>query len=144
MLTPSQAVYTAGVVLPQPVSSCRYWHRNLNPKKLIEVKFSHLGKNMTMQRTLRLYKLPDKPQTAGFRKVTSKDLPACRKLLEVRAYSFISCLLLLTLCILHTGYNYPLRNLLKELIFLSYIKETWSIDMTFMNDSKITFKHVCY
>lgn len=77
-----QAVYTAGVVLPQPVSSCRYWHRNLNPKKLIEVKFSHLGKNMTMQRTLRLYKLPDKTLTPGFRKVTSEDLPACRQLLE--------------------------------------------------------------
>uniref|UniRef100_A0A2P2I4Z4 Glycylpeptide N-tetradecanoyltransferase n=2 Tax=Hirondellea gigas TaxID=1518452 RepID=A0A2P2I4Z4_9CRUS len=77
-----QAVYTAGVMLPRPVSSCRYWHRNLNPKKLIEVKFSHLGKNMTMQRTLRLYKLPDKPITQGFRKVTKKDLPDCRKLLE--------------------------------------------------------------
>ena len=33
-----QAVYTAGVVLPRPVGRCRYWHRSLNPKKLIEVK----------------------------------------------------------------------------------------------------------
>lgn len=32
-----QAVYTAGVVLPKPVSTCRYWHRSLNPRKLIEV-----------------------------------------------------------------------------------------------------------
>lgn len=32
-----QAVYTAGVVLPKPVTTCRYWHRSLNPKKLIEV-----------------------------------------------------------------------------------------------------------
>lgn len=32
-----QAVYTAGVVLPKPVATCRYWHRSLNPKKLIEV-----------------------------------------------------------------------------------------------------------
>lgn len=32
-----QAVYTAGVVLPKPVSTSRYWHRSLNPKKLIEV-----------------------------------------------------------------------------------------------------------
>ena len=37
----------------------RYWHRSLNPRKLIEVKFSHLSRNMTMQRTLKLYKLPD-------------------------------------------------------------------------------------
>lgn len=32
-----QAVYTAGVVLPKPVGRCRYYHRSLNPKKLIEV-----------------------------------------------------------------------------------------------------------
>ena len=33
-----QAVYTAGVVLPRPVARGRYWHRSLNPKKLIEVR----------------------------------------------------------------------------------------------------------
>ena len=54
-----QAVYTAGVVLPKPVGTCRYWHRSINPKKLIEVKFSHLSRNMTMQRHLKLYRLPD-------------------------------------------------------------------------------------
>lgn len=80
-----QAVYTAGVVLPKPVGSCRYWnflnfivimnttsaltfcvisknrywHRSLNPRKLIDVKFSHLSYKMTMQRTLKLYKLPE-------------------------------------------------------------------------------------
>ena len=37
----------------------RYWHRSLNPKKLIEVKFSHLKQNMTMQRTIKLYRLPE-------------------------------------------------------------------------------------
>lgn len=37
-----QAAYTAGVVLPKPVSVCRYWHRSLNPKKLIDVGFSAL------------------------------------------------------------------------------------------------------
>ncbi|NWS78057.1 NMT1 tetradecanoyltransferase, partial [Crotophaga sulcirostris] len=54
-----QAVYTAGVVLPKPVGTCRYWHRSLNPRKLIEVKFSHLSRNMTMQRTMKLYRLPE-------------------------------------------------------------------------------------
>ncbi|EFA05466.1 Glycylpeptide N-tetradecanoyltransferase-like Protein [Tribolium castaneum] len=68
-----QAVYTAGIVLPKPVGTCRYWHRSLNPKKLIEVKFSHLSRNMTMQRTLKLYKLPDSPRTPGFRKLTEAD-----------------------------------------------------------------------
>ena len=29
--------FSEGVVLPRPVGRCRYWHRSLNPKKLIEV-----------------------------------------------------------------------------------------------------------
>ncbi|XP_014281224.1 glycylpeptide N-tetradecanoyltransferase 2 [Halyomorpha halys] len=76
-----QAVYTAGVVLPKPVGTCRYWHRSLNPKKLIEVKFSHLSRNMTMQRTLKLYKLPEQTKTPGFRKLVPADLPKAKKLL---------------------------------------------------------------
>jgi len=76
-----QAVYTAGVILPSPVAKCRYWHRSLNPKKLIEVRFSHLARNMTMQRTIKLYRLPDQPKTAGFRKMLDKDCPQAFKLL---------------------------------------------------------------
>lgn len=76
-----QAVYTAGVILPTPVAKCRYWHRSLNPKKLIEVHFSYLGRNMTMQRTIKLYKLPDQPKTPGFRKLTEADCPQAHKLL---------------------------------------------------------------
>uniref|UniRef100_T1JAC3 Glycylpeptide N-tetradecanoyltransferase n=1 Tax=Strigamia maritima TaxID=126957 RepID=T1JAC3_STRMM len=69
-----QAVYTAGVVLPKPVSCCRYWHRSLNPRKLIDVKFSHLSRNMTMQRTLKLFKLPETTKTEGFRRMTTADV----------------------------------------------------------------------
>jgi glycylpeptide N-tetradecanoyltransferase len=54
-----QAVYTAGVLLPKPVASCKYYHRSINPKKLVETNFSHLGKNMTIPRLQRIYKLPD-------------------------------------------------------------------------------------
>mmetsp|Transcript_43179 Transcript_43179/g.94140 ORF Transcript_43179/g.94140 Transcript_43179/m.94140 type:complete len:481 (+) Transcript_43179:86-1528(+) len=68
-----QAVYTAGVVLPCPVSECRYYHRSLNPKKLIEVGFSHLGPRMTMARTIKLYKVPDAPQLAGMRQMRPGD-----------------------------------------------------------------------
>lgn len=77
-----QAVYTAGVVLPKPVSTCRYWHRSLNPKKLIEVKFSHLARNMTMQRTLKLYRLPEETKTAGFRPLEARDISQAYKLLN--------------------------------------------------------------
>jgi len=69
-----QAVYTAGVVLPRPVSECRYYHRSLNPKKLIDVGFSHLGPRMTMARTIKLYKVPDVPQLPGIRKMQPKDV----------------------------------------------------------------------
>lgn len=77
-----QAVYTAGVVLPTPVASCRYWHRSLNPKKLIEVRFSHLAPRMTMARTIKLYKLDEKPITPGIRELKEKDVPAVHKLLS--------------------------------------------------------------
>ena len=37
-----QAVYTAGVLIPLPISKTTYYHRSLNPKKLVEVGFSSL------------------------------------------------------------------------------------------------------
>jgi len=77
-----QAVYTAGVILPSPVGKCRYWHRSLNPKKLIEVRFSHLQRNMTMQRTIKLYRLPEQPKTPGFRQLKEADCPQVAKLLN--------------------------------------------------------------
>ncbi|XP_055679514.1 glycylpeptide N-tetradecanoyltransferase [Lutzomyia longipalpis] len=83
-----QAVYTAGVVLPKPVSTCRYWHRSLNPRKLIEVNFSHLTRNMTMQRTVKLYKLPETTKTPGFRKLTPRDIPEAHKLLDAYLKKF--------------------------------------------------------
>ncbi|XP_009624935.1 glycylpeptide N-tetradecanoyltransferase 1-like [Nicotiana tabacum] len=77
-----QAAYTAGVVLPTPISTCQYWHRSLNPKKLIDVGFSRLGPRMTMSRTIKLYKLPDQTVTPGFRKMEPHDVPAVTRLLR--------------------------------------------------------------
>jgi len=77
-----QAVYTAGVVLPKPIGTCRYWHRSLNPKKLIEVKFSHLSRNMTMQRHLKLYRLPEQTKVNGLRIFEPKDIEAVTALLN--------------------------------------------------------------
>ncbi|XP_055913122.1 glycylpeptide N-tetradecanoyltransferase [Eupeodes corollae] len=86
-----QAAYTAGVVLPKPVSTCRYWHRSLNPKKLVDVKFSHLARNMTMQRTIKLFKLPDQPKTRGFRRIQMKDMEGARKILDEYLAKFQIC-----------------------------------------------------
>ncbi|CAL9052097.1 unnamed protein product [Musa banksii] len=77
-----QAAYTAGVVLPTPFTTCRYWHRSLNPKKLIDVGFSRLGARMTMSRTIRLYKLPGSTATLGLRKMELRDVPAVTRLLR--------------------------------------------------------------
>jgi len=76
-----QAVYTAGVVLPKPITTCRYWHRSLNPKKLIETKFSHLTRNMTLQRTVKLFKLPLEPKSSLIRPLTKADIPDAHALL---------------------------------------------------------------
>lgn len=62
--------------------SRRYYHRSLNPKKLIDVKFSHLSKNMTMQRTLKLYKLPMETKIPGFRRLVINDIPQTHNLLK--------------------------------------------------------------
>uniref|UniRef100_A0A1A9ZDY8 Glycylpeptide N-tetradecanoyltransferase n=1 Tax=Glossina pallidipes TaxID=7398 RepID=A0A1A9ZDY8_GLOPL len=86
-----QAAYTAGIVLPKPVATCRYWHRSLNPKKLIDIKFSHLARNMTMQRTIKLFKLPDQPKTKGYRRIESKDMDKAHKLLDEHLKRFSLC-----------------------------------------------------
>lgn len=57
-----QAVYTAGVVLPVPVASARYFHRSLNPKKLVNVGFSRISPRMTMARMIKLYKVAKEPK----------------------------------------------------------------------------------
>ncbi|KAL0015000.1 hypothetical protein SO802_002069 [Lithocarpus litseifolius] len=84
-----QAAYTAGVVLPTPITTCQYWHRSLNPKKLIDVGFSRLGARMTISRTIKLYKLPDSPVTPGFRKMELRDVPAVTRLLRNYLSQFV-------------------------------------------------------
>lgn len=76
-----QAVYTAGTVLPVPVSSARYHHRSLNPKKLVRVNFSRVGHRMTMARMLKLYKLPETPELCGLRPMEEKDVKGVHELL---------------------------------------------------------------
>ena len=75
-----QAVYTAGVLLPKPIASCRYHHRSINPKKLIEVGFSRVAPRMTMARTIRLYKLPEETKYP-FVTLEEKHIATARNLL---------------------------------------------------------------
>jgi repressor of nif and glnA expression len=45
----------------------RYSHRLLNVKKLLAVKFSFLGRNMTVQRMQKLHRLPEVCRTDQIR-----------------------------------------------------------------------------
>ncbi|KAG2041644.1 N-myristoyl transferase [Suillus americanus] len=69
-----QAIYTAGVVLPTPVSTCRYFHRSLNIPKLVDVKFTYVPRSMTLARMIHVYKLMAKPQLSGLREMEERDV----------------------------------------------------------------------
>jgi len=75
-----QAVYTAGVVLPKPIGKCRYYHRSLNPKKLIEVKFSCLPPKSTLAAHIKKLKLPDRP-LHNLRPMVPEDVPTVHALI---------------------------------------------------------------
>ncbi|KAE9968613.1 hypothetical protein EG328_007355 [Venturia inaequalis] len=77
-----QAIYTAGVMLPTPVTTCRYFHRALEWTKLYELKFSPLPAASTPARQVAKYKLPDKTATPGLREMEAKDVTAVTKLLN--------------------------------------------------------------
>lgn len=77
-----QAIYTGGIVLPRPVSTCRYYHRALNWMKLYEVGFSPCPPNSKPAYQARKYNLPENTSTRGLREMEAKDLQAVQELLE--------------------------------------------------------------
>ncbi|KAI4730044.1 N-myristoyl transferase [Aureobasidium sp. EXF-10728] len=68
-----QAIYTAGVVLPKPVASCRYFHRALDWEKLYNVGFSPLPHGSTKMRQISKYRLPERTVTPGLRLMRAED-----------------------------------------------------------------------
>ena len=85
-----QATYTAGVYLPKPIAKCRYHHRSLNPKKLIEIRFSCLPARTTLARHLKELRLGDFPQN-NFQLAKPQDMPAVMELLNeaLKRYVYI-------------------------------------------------------
>ncbi|KAK3313140.1 acyl-CoA N-acyltransferase [Apodospora peruviana] len=77
-----QAIYTGGIVLPKPVSTCRYFHRALNWMKLYEVGFSPCPSNSKPAYQVRKYKVPEQTSTQGLREMEAKDCSAVHGLLE--------------------------------------------------------------
>ncbi|KAK7122881.1 hypothetical protein R3I94_019856 [Phoxinus phoxinus] len=83
-----QAVYSTSAVLPKPIATCRYWHRSLNPRKLIELNFFSLTRNMTLQRALKLNRLPETTKTTGLRPMTVQDVLVVQALLREHLKAF--------------------------------------------------------
>jgi glycylpeptide N-tetradecanoyltransferase len=77
-----QAIYTAGIVLPKPVSTCRYFHRSLDWQKLYEVGFSPLPPNSKPSFQIRKYHLPDHTATKNLRPMAHKDIDGVLDLLK--------------------------------------------------------------
>ncbi|CAL8096362.1 unnamed protein product [Calicophoron daubneyi] len=78
----SQAVYTSVAFLPKPVTTCRYWHRPLNPRKLLECGFMERSPEVSLERLVKFYQLPEKTTVNGFRQMTQADLPQAWDLLS--------------------------------------------------------------
>ncbi|XP_028287372.1 glycylpeptide N-tetradecanoyltransferase 1-like [Parambassis ranga] len=83
-----QAVYTAGIVLPTPLSSCRHWHRPLNTRKLMELNYPGLRQSMNLQRALKFNRLPEVTKTRGLRPMTKQDAPGIHSLLQTSLCNF--------------------------------------------------------
>jgi glycylpeptide N-tetradecanoyltransferase len=77
-----QAIYTAGIVIPTPIATCRYYHRTLNIPKLVDVKFTYVPRDMTIARMVRQAKVPSIPTLArsGLREMEEKDVSAVSEL----------------------------------------------------------------
>ena len=70
----AQAVYTSGTKFSTPLSTAQYYHRNLNPKKNVEIGFSYLPRGMSMDEFEMYYRLPENPCVKGFRLMREDDI----------------------------------------------------------------------
>ncbi|KAI9593473.1 glycylpeptide N-tetradecanoyltransferase 1 [Syncephalis fuscata] len=77
-----RAVYTAGTVLPRPTATCRYFHRTLNCKKLVDIGFSHLPRDMSMKRMQLRLSLPKETGIRGLRLMREEDITKVQALLN--------------------------------------------------------------
>lgn len=77
-----QALYTGGKVLPSPICTSRYYHRSLNWSKLYDVGFAFLEPGSTPAKEVAQYALPKENTLKGWRRMTKKDVPEVKSLLD--------------------------------------------------------------
>lgn len=79
----NQAIYTSGTELPTPIGKpARYYSRQLNVKKLVEIGYSFLSERQTIERLTRILKLPNVPIINGWRKMKIEDASQVHSLLN--------------------------------------------------------------
>jgi glycylpeptide N-tetradecanoyltransferase len=59
-----------------------YFHRNLNPPKLVDVGFTPVARGDTIARMVKKFALPANPLIPGFREMTRADVPQVGALLR--------------------------------------------------------------
>ena len=77
-----QAIYTAGALIPTPITGATYWHRNLNPKKLVEVRFSSKPAKMNMGAFMKMHSLPRESVWPQLRLMEPEDVPQVTNLIN--------------------------------------------------------------
>jgi len=60
----------------------RYYHRNLNPPKLVDIGFSPLPRGSTIARLVKQYAVPSHPVIPGFREMVASDVSQVASLLR--------------------------------------------------------------
>lgn len=77
-----QALYTAGTLLPTPISTCRYFHRSLDWDHLFKSGFSHVPHGSSELRQKYKYRLDSHTTTKGLRAMKTADVPVVLDLLS--------------------------------------------------------------
>ena len=65
-----QAIYTAGATIPTPITGATYYHRSLNPRKLLDVRFSSKPAKMAVSGYCKMHRLPSEAAIPSLRLMT--------------------------------------------------------------------------
>jgi glycylpeptide N-tetradecanoyltransferase len=76
-----QALYTAGTLLPEPVTIAQYFHRPLNYKKLCQTQFASLPSGKTMAQMEQRYAI-DRENLISLRPIGLDDIPSAFNLFK--------------------------------------------------------------
>jgi glycylpeptide N-tetradecanoyltransferase len=76
----TSAIYTAGKPITRILSTTQYYHRLLNPKKLVEIGFSDLPKGKNMSNMVKMYKVTG-DATLNLIRMCENDVEGVHKLM---------------------------------------------------------------